>query len=168
MFSSQVKAHCSHIAWGRQRCQNQPLGAACSSIFIQTSKRCSRSLAIVSMDTLLKWKERIKEINTSSLWPFNKYLHKRWNVTNYWFFCLKWLYILFHVLGEKKKKTKQIKVSKSLQAIIFPHSTASRSPQSILKINRNKQFLCIQKKNLTINQIFNAKSQQHENYLNLG
>lgn len=60
--------------------------------------------------------------------------------------------------GGKEKKTKQIRVSTSLQAIIFPPSTASRSPQSILKINRNKQFLCIQRKNITINQIFNANS----------
>lgn len=59
---------------------------------------------------------------------------------------------------KKKKKTKQIRVSTSLQAIIFPPSTASRCPQSILKINRNKQFLCIQKKNITIKQIFNANS----------
>lgn len=59
---------------------------------------------------------------------------------------------------KKKKKTKQIRVSTSLQAIIFPPSTASRCPQSILKINRNKQFLCIQKKNITINPIFNANS----------
>lgn len=48
---------------------------------------------------------------------------------------------------KEKKKTKQIRVSTSLQAIIFPPSTAARCPQSILKINRNKQFLCIQKKN---------------------
>lgn len=59
---------------------------------------------------------------------------------------------------KKKKKTKQIRVSTSLQAIIFPPSTAARCPQSILKINRNKQFLCIQKKNITIKQIFNANS----------